>query len=126
MPRSAIRASSTSSRSSRWLPPIISPMPGASASIAATVLVVVYSHVEGFNILWIIQHDDGPLDVLLSEIALVLRLQIHSPLHGKLEFLLCPLKNADRFAVVHAHEFGANDILQLRHESLLNPLVKKC
>ena len=36
-PDAAMRASSTSSRSSRWLPPMISPMPGASTSIAATV-----------------------------------------------------------------------------------------
>jgi hypothetical protein len=35
---SAMRASSTSSRSSRWLPPMISPIPGASTSIAATLL----------------------------------------------------------------------------------------
>src|SRR5688500_15162543 len=33
-----MRASSMSSRSARWLPPMISPMPGASTSIAATVL----------------------------------------------------------------------------------------
>src|SRR5438105_740884 len=31
-----MRASSTSRRSSRWLPPMISPIPGASTSIAAT------------------------------------------------------------------------------------------
>ena len=37
-PSRRCRASSTSSRSSRWLPPMISPMPGASTSIAATVL----------------------------------------------------------------------------------------
>jgi len=29
--------SNTSSRSSRWLPPMISPIPGANTSIAATV-----------------------------------------------------------------------------------------
>jgi hypothetical protein len=37
MPRSAMRLSSTASRSSRWLPPMISPIPGASTSVAATV-----------------------------------------------------------------------------------------
>ena len=36
----------------------------------------------------------GPLDVLLGEVALVLGLQIHSPLHGELEFLLCPLQES--------------------------------
>jgi hypothetical protein len=33
-----MRASSAGNRSSRWLPPMISPIPGASTSIAATVL----------------------------------------------------------------------------------------
>jgi hypothetical protein len=37
MPRSAMLRSSASSRSSRWLPPMISPIPGASTSIAAIV-----------------------------------------------------------------------------------------
>jgi hypothetical protein len=37
MPRSAMLRSITSSRSSRWLPPMISPIPGASTSIAATL-----------------------------------------------------------------------------------------
>jgi hypothetical protein len=32
-----MREDRTSSRSSRWLPPTISPIPGASTSIAATV-----------------------------------------------------------------------------------------
>src|SRR6185312_10666325 len=34
--------------------------------------VVVHSHVEGFNIFWIVQYDHGPLDVLLSQVALML------------------------------------------------------
>ena len=33
MPRSAMLRSSTSSRSSRWLPPMMSPIPGASTSM---------------------------------------------------------------------------------------------
>ena len=37
-PHSTMRRSSTSRRSSRWLPPMISPMPGTSRSIAATVV----------------------------------------------------------------------------------------
>ena len=37
-PARSSAASSTSSRSSRWLPPMISPTPGTSTSIARTVL----------------------------------------------------------------------------------------
>src|SRR5215471_13774914 len=36
MPRSAMVWSNTSSRSSRWLPPMISPIPGANTSISGT------------------------------------------------------------------------------------------
>jgi hypothetical protein len=37
MPRLAMLRSETSTRSSRWLPPMISTIPGAGTSIAATV-----------------------------------------------------------------------------------------
>jgi len=37
MPRPAMLRSNISNRSSRWLPPMISPIPGANASIAETV-----------------------------------------------------------------------------------------
>jgi len=41
MPRSAMVWSNTSSRASRWLPAMISPILGASTSIAAIVLPFV-------------------------------------------------------------------------------------
>src|SRR5216683_3235009 len=74
MPRSAIRASSMSSRSSRWLPPMISPIHGASTSIAATVRPSSFTHLEGFDGLRVVHHDDGLLRALFGQIALVLRL----------------------------------------------------
>ena len=49
---SRMRSSSTSWRSSRWLPPMISPMRGTSTSIAAHRLaVVVGAHVERLDVL---------------------------------------------------------------------------
>jgi hypothetical protein len=45
MPRSAMLRSKTSSRSPRWLPPMISPIPGANTSIAATVRLSSFTRV---------------------------------------------------------------------------------
>src|SRR5215475_15399106 len=66
--------------------------------------VVVYPHVERLDVLRVVHHDDGLLDVLFGEIALVLRLQVDAPLDRELELLLRPLKHRDGLAVLHAHE----------------------
>ncbi len=58
----------------------------ARTSIAATDLPCRSLAIEGLNFLWMIQNDLGALDVLLSG------LEVHSPLHGEFESLLCPLK----------------------------------
>src|SRR5580700_6506973 len=125
MPRSLMRASSMSSRSSRWLPPMISPMPGASTSMAATVFVVVHPHIERLDVLRVVHHDHGLLSVLLGEIALVLRLQVDAPAHRKLELLLGAFEHLDRLAVIHAHEIGRDDAFELCHQTLLDPLVEE-
>ena len=66
---SSIRASRTSSRSSRWLPPIISPMPGARTSMAATVFSSSFSRIKRFDFSRVIGHYHRCLDVLLPGIA---------------------------------------------------------
>src|SRR5205807_5772330 len=68
--------------------------------------VVVHAHVEGFDRLRIVHHDDRLLHVLFRQITLVLGLEIDAPCYRKLEFLLRALENRDRLAVIHAHEFG--------------------
>ena len=65
----------TSSRSSRCDPPMISPIPGAAA-MAATVFVVVQSHVK---VSGVIHHHHRSTHQLLGEVPLVLGLQIHAP-----------------------------------------------
>jgi hypothetical protein len=110
MPRSAIRASSTSRRSSRWLLPMIPSIPGASTSHRRDrPAVVVHPHVKGFDGLRVVHHDDRLLRVFFGQIALVLRLPVDAPLDRELELLLGPLEYLDRLAVFHMHEFRADD-----------------
>jgi hypothetical protein len=71
---------------------MISPMPGARTSIAATVAVVVLPHVERLDVLRVVHHRDRALDDLLGEEALVLGLQVHAPRHRELELLAAALE----------------------------------
>ena len=76
-----MRASSTSSRSSRWLPPMISPMPGREhVHRRDRPVVVVQPHVERLDVLRVVHDDHRLADVPLGEVALVLRLQVDAPL----------------------------------------------
>ena len=107
--------SNTSSRSSRWLPPMISPIPGANTSIAATLRPSSFTpHVEGFDGLRVVHHDDRLFRVLFGQITLVLRLQVDAPFDRELEFLVRPFEHLDRPAVIHMHEFRADDPFEFR------------
>ena len=55
----------------------------------------------------------------------MLRLQADAPLDWELEFLVRPLKHLDRLAVIHMHEFRADDPVGVRDQPLLDPLVEK-
>jgi len=107
--------SSTSSRSSRW----------AAADDLADPrcqhvhrrdrsAVVVEPHVERFDGLRVVHHDDRLLCVLFGKIPLVLRLQVDAPLDWEFEFLVRPLEHLDRLAVIHMHEFRADDFFEFR------------
>ena len=67
----------------------------------------------------------GFFAVFLGQIALVLRLQVDAPLDRELELLLRPLEHSDRLAVIHMHEFRADDPLEFRDQPLLDPLVEE-
>ena len=47
--------------------------------------VVVDFHVEGLDVLWIVGHDDRPLEMLFDEEALVLCCEVHAPADGALK-----------------------------------------
>jgi hypothetical protein len=57
--------------------------------------------------------------------SLVLRLQVDAPVDRKLEFLVRALEHFDRLAIIHMHEFRADDALEFRHQPLLDALVEK-
>ena len=87
--------------------------------------VVVQPHVEGLDGLRVIHHDDRLLRVFFGQIALVLRLQVDAPLDRKLELLVGPLEHSYRLAVIHMHEFRADDALEFRDQPLLDALVEE-
>ena len=87
--------------------------------------VTVNAHVEGFDLLWIVHHNNGLLRVLFRQIALVLRLKIDSPFHRKFEFLFRALKDRNSLPIVHAHKFRRDDSLELRDQALLDSLVEE-
>jgi hypothetical protein len=79
MLRSAILRSSTSSRSSRWLPPMISPIPAPGPlSRRPSGRRSIDVEADGLRV----HHDDRLLRVFLGEIPLVLRLQVDPRLVG--------------------------------------------
>ncbi len=51
------------------------------------LLIVIHSHVEGFDLLRIVRENDRPLDVLLRQISFMLALQVRPPVDGKLKRL---------------------------------------
>ena len=57
--------------------------------------------------------------------SLVLRLQVDAPVDRELKFLVRPLEHLDRLAVLHVHEFRADDALELCDQPLLDALVEK-
>jgi len=63
--------------------------------------------------------------VLFGQKALVLRPQVHTPLGWELEFLVRPIEPPDRLAVIHTHEFRADDPLEFRDQPLLDPVVEE-
>jgi len=51
--------------------------------------------------------------------------QVDDPVDRQLEFLVRPLEHLDRLAVIHMHEFRADDPLRLCDQPLLDPLVEE-
>src|SRR5689334_14379178 len=50
--------------------------------------VVVDAHVEGLDVLGVVHDDDGLLEMVLGEVAILLGLEVDAPLDGELELLL--------------------------------------
>ena len=71
--------------------------------------VFVLFHIEGLDVLRIVSEDDRAAEMLLHEIALVLGLQVHSPIYREFEFLSALLKYLDTFGVGEPYEIGLDN-----------------
>ena len=117
-----MRASSTSSRSSRWEPPMSSPMPGTRQSAGGHRLaVVVLAHIEGLDLLGVVGDEHRALVHLLGEVALVLGLQVAAPVDLEVKLVVVLLQDLHRLGVGHPGEVGGGHMLQ----PLLQALVHK-
>ena len=86
---------------------------------AHRLAVVVLLHVEGLDVLGVVDQDDRTLEVLLHEVALVLGLQVAAPVAGEFELAARSLQNLDAFGVVETLEI----VLQHKVQTLQQPLV---
>ena len=87
--------------------------------------VVGQAHVKRLDLFRIIHQHRRAVDMLLGDVALVLGLQIDTPLHRVIEYFLCVFQHLDRIGVIHANEFARDHIFQLGNQTLLNPLLEK-
>ena len=76
-----------------------------------SLVVIVDLHIEGLDVLGVVNHDDWLLEVLLNEITLVLAGEVHTPAYGEFKLLAilhCFLKNLDTLSVGQTDEVGLN------------------
>ena len=95
---------------------------------AAFTLRCVLLHVEGLDGGGVVGHDDGLLEVLLHEVALVLAGQVVAPVAGELELAAVLdglLQDVDAFGVGQAHEGLLQHALQALDERLVDHLVEE-
>ena len=90
--------------------------------------VVVLLHVEGLDVLGIVDHDDGALEVLLDEVALVLGGEVDAPADGELELVAFGdglFEDADALGVGQADELGVDDGAEALDEARVDHLVEE-
>ena len=94
---------------------------GCSHGLAVGVLL----HVEALDLLRVVGDEDGLLEHHLGQVALVLGLDVHAPLHGELELLVVLLQNLDGIGVADAAELAACHQLEALDEALVDELVEE-
>ena len=92
---------------------------------ADSLAVLVLLHVEGLDFLGVVCEDYGLLEVLLDEIALVLALEVRTPVYGELEFLAGLLENLHALGVGKADEVVMEHELEALDETLVEMLGKE-
>ena len=87
--------------------------------------VVVQLHVEGLDLLGIVCDEDGALEFLLGEVALVLGLQITAPGYLIVEFIVVLLEDLDGIGIGHMSEIGVEDMVEAVQKALVDELVEE-
>ena len=91
-------------------------------------LLVINLHVEGLDGFRIVGHDNGALEVLLNQEALVLRGKVVAPLAWELKLLAVLdslLQDAYTLGVGQVNEVGIEHTLQTLEQALVDHLVQE-
>ncbi len=87
--------------------------------------VGVLLHVEALDLFRVVGDEDGLLEHHLGQVALVLGLDVHAPLHRELELLVVLLQDLDGVGVGDAAKLAVGHQLQTLDEALVNELVEE-
>ena len=90
-----------------------------------SLTVGVLLHVEALDLLGVVGDKDRLLEHHLGQVALVLGLDIHAPLHGVLELLVVLFQDLNGFGVADAAELAVCHQLQTLDKTLINELVEE-
>ena len=88
-------------------------------------IVVVPVHVEGLDLLGVVGHHHGLLQVLLGDVALVLALEIRSPLDRKLEAAAALLQDRNGLRVRDPLEGRADHVFQGLEHGRVDAVVEE-
>ena len=94
---------------------------GCGDGLAVGVLL----HVEALDLLRVVGDEDGLLEHHLGQVALVLGLDVHAPLHGELELLVVLLQDLDGVGVADAAKLAVCHQLKALDEALVDELVEE-
>ena len=87
--------------------------------------VLVQLHVESLDLLRVVGDEDGLLEDLLGEAALVLGLQIAAPEHLVIETIVVLLQDLDGLGVGDAAKIGIHHVVQTIQQSLVHKAVEE-
>ncbi len=87
--------------------------------------VGVLFHIEGLDVLRVVDDKDRLVENLLGQVALVLGLEVNAPLHWELEVHGGLLEEFNGLGVVEDLEVVVDDVVEFLQEALLNALVEE-
>ena len=87
--------------------------------------VRVLLHIEGLDFLGIIRHKHRPLENLLREKTLVLRLEIRAPAHFIFKLIVVLFQKRYRFGIAHPAEIRLHHVGETLNQPLIHKVVQK-